>query len=267
MSVTYYTIPSPEHLANYVQFFWVLESDTPYVHRQVADISPELIFHYRGRFDELTVKGSKTPSFLAGIHGQSGTISRFTINESFGIFGAYLYPYAIPALFGIPASELTGMMPDLETIWGTVGSRLEEKMITAPDNRKRVRILTHFLSEKLRSAVSGSPAIFRSIKYIMETRGTLKVRSVASKFCLSERQFERKFKLYAGFSPKLFSRITRFHAATKYYNAGAGKTLTQIAHDCGYYDQSHFIQDFKEFSGHLPGAFFSGNAEGTEWRE
>lgn len=46
-----------------------------------------------------------------------------------------------------------------------------------------------------------------------------------------------------------------------------GKSLTDIAYDCGYYDQSHFINDFKEFSGYSPKVYFSGNAEGSEYLE
>ena len=59
-----------------------------------------------------------------------------------------------------------------------------------------------------------------------------------------------------GFPPKLYSRITRFQAALGEY--GSGKSLTDIAYDCGYYDQSHFINDFREFSGYNPKVYFSG---------
>lgn len=45
------------------------------------------------------------------------------------------------------------------------------------------------------------------------------------------------------------------------------KSLTDIAYDCGYYDQSHFINDFKEFSGYHPSQYFSGQTEGTTWKD
>ncbi|HTD40430.1 MAG TPA: helix-turn-helix domain-containing protein, partial [Mucilaginibacter sp.] len=74
----------------------------------------------------------------------------------------------------------------------------------------------------------------------------------------------RKFKIYSGFSPKMYLRLTRLQNALKQY--GHDKTLTQIAYECGYYDQSHFIHDVKAFTGYHPGFYFSGNAEGTEYR-
>lgn len=85
-------------------------------------------------------------------------------------------------------------------------------------------------------------------------------------FNLSERQFERKFREYSGFNPKLCMRIVRFEEACNFYGHSGQKTMTEIAHECGYYDQSHFIRDFKEFSGYEPGHYFSGRAEGVEWR-
>ena len=63
----------------------------------------------------------------------------------------------------------------------------------------------------------------------------------------------------------MYSRIIRFQAALKEY--GSKKTLTDIAQDCGYYDQSHFINDFREFTGYNPKVYFAGKAEGSEYLE
>lgn len=93
-----------------------------------------------------------------------------------------------------------------------------------------------------------------------------KVEALAKQVFQSTRQFERTFKQFAGFNPKLFSRIIRFQTALGEYH-NKDKSLTEIAYECGYYDQSHFIQDFKEFSGHNPKEYFSGKTEATEWRD
>lgn len=266
MPIRYYTMPSPAHLSNYVRFYWVLESDNPaYIHRGMADTCPEFIFHYRGRFDEIGANGKSQPSFWSGIQGQSVSINRFSINEPFGIFGAYLYPYAVPALFGLPASELTGYAVGSRSLLGDTGQELEEKIIQARDNKERARLMTQFLTKKLQISERGYQTVFGAVDMIIKHRGLITVADLAEKFCLSERQFERKFRVAAGITPKLFSRIERFHASVEHFGEKE-QSLTEIAHACGYYDQSHFIQDFKEFSGFLPGQFFSGNAEGTEWR-
>ena len=103
-----------------------------------------------------------------------------------------------------------------------------------------------------------------AVRYAIYDGTGTNVNELASKFSLSTRQFDRKFKIYSGFSPKMYLRLTRLQNALKQY--GCDKSLTRIAYECGYYDQSHFIHDVKAFTGYHPGFYFSGNAEGTEYR-
>lgn len=266
----YITINPPESLARYVRFFWVLEGEAceekPYIHRGMADGCAELVFHYHGVFDELFLNGKSEKSFNAGLDAQSQRFRRFSISQNFGIFGVYLYPYAVSHLFSIPATELKNQLLDLKTLLGKDENGLEEKMILAPDTPSRVRILTQFLENRLPSTKPVRPGVFETINFIIKCNGMVKVETLAERNFLSTRQFERNFKRFSGFAPKLFSRIIRFQTALNLY----GKeqiSLTEIAYDMGYADQSHFIRDFKEFSGQNPKEFFSGNGEGTEWRE
>lgn len=264
------TFIPPTTLRAYVRFFWVLEGELEkgksYVHRTLADGCPELLFHYKGRFDKIGTDGKTDKSFISGIHGQSQQFGRFIIDQSFGIFGVYLYPFTVPELFGIPATEVSGQMPDLYSFLGREGNVLEERIMLANDNAERIEIVAHFLEQRLRKISHAVPGAFRAIYDIIQTRGLVSVGALSDKYCLSVRQFERKFKASAGFSPKLYTRIIRFSAAVNEYR-NKEKLLTEIAHDCGYYDQSHFIHDFKQFSGFHPKVFFSGKAEGTDWME
>jgi len=262
----YYTIKPPDSLNYYVRCFWVLESNAPsYTHREIAGVFPELLFHYKGRFDELKSNGTKERSFISGLHGQSPRYSRFHIDEPFAMFGICLYPYTLPLLFGIPAKEITGEMPDVQSILGSEGDILEDRIMTAAGNAERIRIASTFLIHKLREKQTPHPPFLSSVQRLQRMHGDIRIADLARMYCLSPRHFERKFKHYTGFSPKLFARLTRFYAAIDNYFDTSQKSLTEIAVECGYYDQSHFIQDFKMFSGHNPGDFFYKNVEGTEW--
>ncbi|WP_276502335.1 helix-turn-helix domain-containing protein [Terrimonas pollutisoli] len=265
--MNYYTIAPSPILSPYVRFFWVLESDEPYCHRSVADGCVEMIFHYKGLFNEITTPGKSEQSFTSGLHGPSQNFRRFTIDRGFGIFGIYLYPFAIPHLFSIPANELSDQMPDLESLTGPDGRELEEKIILASNNSQRVSILSSWLEKKiLKNKAVQQPAFVSIISNIIHSKTLRSVDELAKRSFLSMRQFERNFKIFSGFSPKLYSRIIRFQFATQQYGT-CYKTLTDIAYDCGYYDQSHFIHDFKQFSGYHPKQYFSGKAEGVEWKE
>jgi AraC-like DNA-binding protein len=264
----YFTILPPTDLARYVRFFWVLEHDLadaePYIHRTMADGCAEMVFHFKGRFDEILKTDESEPSFRSGIHGQSQSFRRFRICEDFGIFGVYLYPFAIPALFGIPAAELSNQMPDLTTFLGNEGTELEERVMLASDHAERIHIVSEFLRNRNRDV--HEPAVFSVISSVIRSNGLAKIPDLAAQSFLSTRQFERKFLAFSGFTPKLFSRIIRFHSALNEYG-NREKSLTEIAYECGYYDQSHFIHDFKAFSGEHPKTYFSGNAEGTGYRD
>ena len=229
----------------------------------MASGCPELCFHYKGRFCEVT-DGRMIPGFQTGIHGQSLQYRRFRTAESFGLFGAFLYPFAVPLLLGIPATEINGQMVDLASLLGRPGEILSEKMLLADNNQQRASILSAFLESRLPDA--GSSRVIPAIRQVILTRGQMPIHSLSDQYFLSSRQFTRAFSEYAGFSPKLFSRLLRFeHTLSEYGNRD--KSLTEIAYDCGYYDQSHFIHEFKEFSGHDPRHYFSGNAEGTQWKD
>jgi AraC-like DNA-binding protein len=236
----------------------------PYVHRTLADGCAELVFHYKGRFDEITAQHKTATSFVAGLHGQSKNFRRFIVHEDFGIFGVYLYRYAIPALFSIPSDEVSDQMPDLQTLLGNEGKDLEDKMMNADSHLERASIVSVFFSKRLLREFKTEPGVFMAIQHVIENRGMTPVRDLAAQSCLSTRQFERKFKAFSGFSPKLYSRISRFQATLRAYT-NQDKSLTEIACESGYYDQSHFIHDFKTFSGHPPHFYFSGRGEDTAY--
>ena len=261
--------PHPR-LAPYVRFFWALECEVPtgeeFIHRTIADGSVEMVFHYRGAFSEIADNRETRPSNRANIQAQSTRFRRFCGRESFGIFGVYLYPFAIPALFSIAAPELTDISLDLVDLFGIEAALLDEEIAYAAGNEQRVAILNRFLLRKLETARRGISPVHQAVHIIMAAKGITDVSELARLFALSRRQFERRFKELAGLSPRLYSQVIRFQAATQFRMAGM-RDLTTIAHECGYYDQSHFINEFRRFSGYTPKEYFWNEAEGTQYMD
>jgi|GEM_PF-6368704 len=149
----YSTLPPPIHLQPYIRCFWVLEhefgiGEDSYIYRSVADGCVEMVFHYQSAFEELITSGT-AHNWRSGIHFQSSHYRRFETKQSFGLFGAYIYPFAIPYFFRVPSAETSNEMLDLETFLGFAGRELEEKIMIAPDNQKRVEILTAFFEKRL----------------------------------------------------------------------------------------------------------------------
>lgn len=266
----YLTFPPPPRLALYVKCFWAYEGEAspsaPFVHRSYADGCAEMVFHYQGTFDQVFEDQSIARSWSSGLHAQSTAFTRFVTAQDFRMFGVYLYPFTIPTLLRLPATDFTGQLPELGELFGNAGRELEERVMLATDNRQRVRIVSSFLISLLDRTKGEFPAVFASIGEIIRKNGLVDIGSLADRFACSPRNFERKFKDFAGLTPKRFSRIIRFQATVKSYGK-SNRSLTEIAHDFGYYDQSHFIHEFKEFSGYNPKSFFAGGAEGADYLE
>lgn len=266
--MTYYTIQPPAHLSFYVRYFWVLESDVdesmPFQHQSMADGCPELLFHYKGQFQRMNPEGREEGCFISGLQAQSQHSKTFSAKDDLGLFGVSLYPYAIPELLGIPSAEFSNLMPDLSQLLGCHSSGLEEKIMLCTNNRQRMAIICEFLETKLRSVSTQNQGISKTINFLLNSKENQDIIALAERNFLSLRQFERNFKQLSGFSPKLFTRIRRFQSALEKHR-DTGLSLTQIAYDCGYYDQSHFIREFREFSGNHPGHFFSGKASPTAY--
>ena len=143
----YCTIPPPPKLARYVRCFWVYEgeasTDKPYIYRGYADGCTELVFHYRGVFDQL-IGHHVEKSFAAGIHAQTEKFTRFVVDRDWGIFGCYLFPYAIPKLFSLPASDLTDQLTDFSSVLGCEGCELEEGSCLPVITRQEPRFCQNF---------------------------------------------------------------------------------------------------------------------------
>lgn len=260
----YFSFPPPLALAPYIRFFWVLESDFPgsYVHRTLASGCPEIVFHYSGRFSEVLPSGDTAPSFLSGITGQTTCYNRYAITGDFGIFGVFLYPFAVPALFGVPASAISSQSVSLGDLCGAPGEAVSSAVLSAPDNATRYALLSSFFCARLRHL--DSPVLF-AVRSLVDSNGRADLGYLSDQCFRSRRQFERLFLGHAGFSPRLFARLCRFHGALERYG-DSSMSLTGLAYELGYYDQSHFIHEFKEFSGHHPRAYFSGRAEAAQWK-
>ena len=117
-------------------------------------------------------------------------------------------------------------------------------------------IVESFLLKHLGKLQQALP-IDHVLHLLMKERGLLKIDQLASHACLSIRQFERVFQQRIGLSPKRFSRLVRFSQAWIIKEQQPGISWTDIAYQCGYFDQMHLIRDFREFAGVNPSSIES----------
>ena len=135
-------------------------------------------------------------------------------------------------------------------------SRLDEvreQLMEAGENAGRVEVVERFLLGRLRAEMSDR-VTEAAASHIRRRHGAVRMEELARVLDLSLSALERRFRRRVGASPRKFASIVRMRHVLRLRKAGG--SLTEIAHRAGYCDQSHFIKDFKSFTGLAPESFF-----------
>ncbi|RZL17414.1 MAG: AraC family transcriptional regulator, partial [Pedobacter sp.] len=122
-------------------------------------------------------------------------------------------------MFGLSAAELDGEMPAVQDCFGPTGRSLQERILFAADNQQRARILSACLLEKVRRNKTPELNIHALVKHMLYHRQAINIEQVAARYYVSQRQLERKFKSITGYTPKTYSRISRFQHALNTYGS------------------------------------------------
>src|SRR5215217_5782470 len=120
---------------------------------------------------------------------------------------------------------------------------------TVSSHQERFQVMEEVLTRRLRGSRKGHPAIPLAL-HVLGPAGTgASIRDVAREVGMCRRRFSSVFAAQVGLTPKLFCRILRFQQARTLADQGPKLDWAQLASTCGYFDQSHLINDFQEFSG------------------
>jgi AraC-like DNA-binding protein len=159
-------------------------------------------------------------------------------------------------MFDILANELNEINIDLGGVVGDKYKELIDEIASATNFQIRIGIIEKYLLKRmaLRNLYELGP-LGKAIDLINLRCGMLSVDAVASVACMSGRQLDRLFVKRIGISPKQFMRVRKMNFAISLMKAKKKINLTELALEAGYYDQSHFTNDFKEITGLLPKQF------------
>ncbi len=160
-------------------------------------------------------------------------------------------PGGLHRLLGVPMHEIIDQAQNGTDFFSGEVKQVNERLCNTAGYDEMVQIVQQFLMQKVPGLKKVLP-VDHALLMLMQSGGSLTVDRVASAACLSPRQFERQCKERIGLPPKLFARVIRFSKAYRLFESSPGLTWTQIAHQCGYFDQMHFIRDCKSFGGVTP---------------
>lgn len=183
--------------------------------------------------------------------GQQLTSVALDINKSHKAVRVGFHPGGMHRFLGISMNEMIDGHYDAEDVLGNGIKQVNEKLQEAKSFDEIYFVIENFLLQKLNGLKRSLPFDLAMLE-LLRLNGNVPIEHLASLACLSIRQFERVSKERIGLSPKLYARLVRFSKAYRLRETFPQLSWTQIAYECGYFDQMHFIRDFKQFAGMAP---------------
>src|SRR5215510_9861443 len=246
--------PEPP-LSKFVDSFWLYEGYE--TEQRTERILPtgtlELVINLRQ--NELRFYDAERPEICSRFSGAivSGAYGRsFEPTAEAFIIGVHFKPGGAFPFLGLPAGDLADTHVDLETLWGPSACRLRERLCEARTSTARFQLLQEALLGRLCHGVEQHYAVSAALEMFVKNQAGPRVRDAAKYLGLSQRRFIQVFKAEVGITPKLFSRIQRFQQTRTFIQHNPTINWADLAVGLGYFDQSHLIREFLEFSGLSP---------------
>jgi AraC-like DNA-binding protein len=185
------------------------------------------------------------------IVGPQATRVNLLVHKSHRCFVIAFHPGGLYRLLGLPMNELYDDGFDGREVLGSEMESITQQLQAASSSIEMAGIAEQFLLKRL-SSLKSVLLFDEAMRVLVRSQGAISIEHASSLSCLSLRQFERKCHERIGYSPKFFSRLVRFSKAYRLRESKPTLSWTAIAHETGYFDQMHFIRDFKQFAGITP---------------
>lgn len=241
-------------LTAFIECYWMMQSDdpTPRIEKIIPDGFTELIFNYGSVYEAKTDKDWA----LQGANLLAGQIRSYFHLKNTGPTGSFaikLKPAALTQLFNLSMDQYLDKIVEMETIPSPLLSTLKKKVLPFENEQSLKLTLDNYFIELSQSA-SKNP-LQETLDLIFNSNGMASVSEMTAVAGVGERQLERLFKKYIGLSPKYYARIIRFNYIFQLIKSKKS-SWAEIVYQSGYYDQSHFIRNFKAFTGEDPSSYF-----------
>ena len=242
-----------DELKSFVKSFAISESEGRAAYKVLPDTGIVMGFQYSGNLS-YTTENKTVPLSAAGITGLNDTYRVFhnaaytnTLLVRFSETGA-------AAFFRQPMHELFSLSQSLDDL--VLRSQMDvvtEQINESKTDAERISKVEAFLLSLLHHKAHDE-LVSLAVTLIKQQGGNIKMAALAQQLHISQGQFEKRFRRIVGASPKKFASIVRLRSLLD--NPLKENSMTRTGMDAGYYDQAHFIKDFKAFTGETPEEYF-----------
>jgi AraC-like DNA-binding protein len=232
----------PPDLAGFVERHWVVRWDLrgrePYLSEILPHPSVHLVIEPGG----------------SAVHGvATGRWSRLLEGRGEGV-GTKFWPGGFAPFSRVPVVELTNTSAPLEHVLGPGAGKLERDVLACGDDGDRIAVVQAFLRGRLPAPDPRVATVARIVRAMLEVPPGTRLEEISRRFGMSPRTMQRLFRSYVGVNPKWVLQRYRLHEAAERIAAGE-RDLARLAPDLGYFDQAHFIKDFKALVGRSPAEY------------
>lgn len=260
-----YTPPAP--LNRFVDVIWTLESAARPHQRErlLPDGSVELVVNLHQ--ERIPVYDGENLNRCRTFRGSvvCGPPSQFFAIDTasqFNVAGVHFKPGGAHPFLKLPSGELHNVRVGLDALWGQAAAgEVRERLLEAQTPRAKVRVLEEALLAQAGGPLGRHPAVAFALNEFHCAPEMQKIAEVTERLGLSPRRFIEVFRNEVGLTPKLFCRVRRFQRVLRLISAGRAVDWAETAVTCGYFDQAHFIHDFRAFSGINPSSYLADHTE------
>ncbi|MBO2012218.1 helix-turn-helix transcriptional regulator [Hymenobacter negativus] len=257
----YTEFPADGPLKPYVQCYFTCETDAEVVtgDRVYASGFVELMFNLGEHGpQELTAAGLVRQP-LVQLWGQTIRPFTFTSVGKHRMLGVRFFAHTAACFFDEPIQRFNDQVIDFNEMAGASGRLLHERLQEAPSLTHQIALVEEFLLARLARLQPKHPRqqlVSRLVQEMNQPGFLEHINAIAVRYGISSRYLQKLFLASSGLSPGLYRKILRFQKSLRLVTQGV-ESLTAIAYACQYYDQSHFIKDFKAFIGVAPSYFIT----------
>lgn len=244
-------LPS-EILRPYIKYLVVSEEEREKEYKVFPFTGLVIGFQYKGQLS--TVREDEVSQLSsAGISGIADGYKVYRNSSQIGTILVYFTEIGFTQFAEHPANELFNLSISLDDIFiKSKVEEVEERLAEALTDKQRIKLVEQFLINHLRN-VEIDKLVVEAVKLIFQSHGNIRIKELNEKLCISQSPFEKRFRKVVGTTPKKFASIVRFNNVLDDLNRT--KSLTEICYENNFFDQAHFIKDFKHFTGQTPENF------------
>ena len=186
------------------------------------------------------------PALVVGARSMYEVIHSSDMAE---LMGVVFYPGGFGPFACGSVDVFSNQSVSLEDVWGTSARSLRDDLREVPAIEAKLSVLEDFLLQRFAARFFRNRLVEFALSRFGRLAGVSAVNDVAKETGWSVRHFSQCFREQVGLSPKVWCRVQRFQRAVRELHAGADIRWAELAIECGYYDQSHFANEFRSFSG------------------